>query len=138
MNVRVILASLAGAVFSFLLGWLVYGILLAGFYESQTTHYDGFWSTTPNMVGIFLSGWAMSLLFAVVFSKWANISTFVPGLTAAAIITFLFGVSIDLYFWSTMNLFTPTLLAVDVFVGAAFNGLVGGVVALVLGLKKEE
>lgn len=137
MNLRVILASLAGAIVSFFLGWLVYGILLSGFYESNSTHYDGLWISPPNLVGIFISGWAMSLLFAFVFSKWANISSFVPGVVAAAIMTFLFGLSIDIYFWSNMNLFSAKLLVVDVFVGSAFNGLVGGVVALVLGLKKE-
>jgi hypothetical protein len=137
MNVRVILASLAGAVVSFLLGWLVYGMLLSGYYEANTNHFNGLMINPPNLIGIFLSGWVMSFLFAFIFSKWANISSFVPGLIAAGIISFLIMLSFDLSFWSMMNLFGKKLLVVDVVVGTAFYAFIGGVVALVLGFKKE-
>ena len=137
MNVRVILASIAGAIVSFLLGWLVYGMLLSGFYEANTNHFDGLMISPPNLIGIFLSGWVYSLLLAFIFSKWANISSFVPGLIAAACISFLVMLSFDLSFWAMMNLFGKKLLIVDVLVGTAFYAFIGGVVALVLGFKKE-
>jgi hypothetical protein len=110
--------------------------LLSGFYEANSNHYDGLWISPPNLIGIFLSGWVMSFLFAFIFDKWANISSFVPGVIAGAIIAFCFGLSIDLYFWASMNLFGKKLLVVDVLVGTAFNALIAGVIALVLGMKK--
>lgn len=138
MNVRVILASLAGAIVSFLLGWLVYGILLAGFYESNTNHFEGLMINPPNLIGIFLSGWAFSFLLAFIFDRWANISEFVPGLVAAAIISFFIVVGYDIFFWASMRLYGKKLLVVDVVTGTVFNALIGGVVALVLGMKKKE
>jgi len=41
MKTKFMLAGLAGGVFYFFLGWLVYGILLMNFYESNTITYDG-------------------------------------------------------------------------------------------------
>ncbi|MBK9328158.1 MAG: hypothetical protein IPM95_02355 [Sphingobacteriales bacterium] len=41
MNARVLIAALAGAVASFLLGWLFYGFLLPDFYAAHSLHYAG-------------------------------------------------------------------------------------------------
>lgn len=137
MNVRVLLAAFAGAVTAFLLGWLVYGMLLGNFFMNNTLKVEGLWIDPPNLVGIFLSGFSMSFLIAWIFSRWANISTFVTGFTTGAFIAFFILLSYDLYFWSATHLYSAKFLALDVVMGTVFNGLVSGVVALVLGMKKE-
>jgi hypothetical protein len=137
MNVKLILASLGGAILSFLLGWLVYGILLKGFYEANTTHYEGLIKELPNIPLIFLSCLVMSFLLAYVFQRWAGFKSFGKGFTGGMIIGFLICLSYDLSFMSMYNLFAFSVVVVDVIVGTIFNGIVGGVIALILGFEKK-
>jgi len=56
---KLILAALAGSVIQFLLGWLIYGILLANFMNCNTSHYEGLMKdmeTGSFIILIFLSG----------------------------------------------------------------------------------
>ena len=140
MNVRVLLASLAGAVTSFLLGWLVYGFLLHDFMEANTTDYPGLMVQEPSVTGlaaIFLSGLVSSFLYAFIFDKWAKAYSFVQGMKAGAIIAFCMITSFNLFMYAMMNLYSVTWLFSDIVIGTIFNAFIGGIIAWVLGLKKE-
>lgn len=67
MSQRALLAALAGAVTSFLAGWLIYGILLMDFYKANTIVYEGLMKEPPVLWGIFVSGFCSSLLFSLIF-----------------------------------------------------------------------
>ena len=139
MNTKALLAALAGAVFSFLAGWVVFGMLLMDFYMSNTTQYEGLMKgEMPNLVLIFISGLSSSLLIAYIFSKWANVKTFGAGLMNGVIIYFFIVTSFDLSMYAFYNLMNVTLVCVDIVVGTIFGGLMGGVIGLVLGMGKKE
>ncbi|MFN8237686.1 MAG: hypothetical protein U0T77_05910 [Chitinophagales bacterium] len=137
MNSRVLIAALAGAVASFLLGWLFYGMLLPDFYAAHSLHYAGLEKTPPNFIGIFVSGFAFTLLIAIIFSNWANINTLKNGALAGATISLLIALSLDLGMWSTMNLYGRQVVIADVLVNTVMGAVIGAVVAWVLGYKQS-
>ena len=138
MSKRALLAALAGAVTSFLAGWLIYGILLMDFYKANTTVYEGLMKEPPVLWGIFVSGFCSSLLFSLIFDKWANIRSFAGGAMAGAWIGFLIMLGFDFSFYSFFNLYPPSVLAVDIVVGTGFNAFIGGVIGLVLGTGRKN
>jgi hypothetical protein len=137
MNTKLILATLAGGILYFLLGWVVYGMFLMGFYQANTVVYDGLYKEMPNLILLFLANLAMAFLIAWIFQKWANISTLSGGFTAGLLIGFLIGLTNDLMFYSMMNLYTSTLLFVDIIVAAIVIGIVGACIGWVLGIGKK-
>jgi hypothetical protein len=137
MNTKAILAGLAGGVFAFFGGWLVFGILLMDFYMSNSTSYDGLMKEMPDMVWLVISNLAWGFLYAYIFSRWTDVKTFGAGLMAGLPISFIIVLSYDTGMYSFYNLQTLTLMLVDIAVGTLFGGLVGGVVGLVLGTGKQ-
>ena len=137
---KLILATLAGSVVQFLLGWLIYGLLLANFMNSNTTHYEGLMkdmNTGSFMILIFLSGLVMSFLITYIFQRWAKFDKFFVGLNAGFLIGFLTALSYDLYFLASMNMFSISATIVDVIANTVVVGIVGAVIAWVLGFKTK-
>jgi hypothetical protein len=138
---KLLLATVAGSVVQFLLGWLIYGLLLAGFMSSQTTHYDGLMKDMQSgsfMLLIFLSGFVMSLFIAFIFQRWAKFESFFMGLTAGMLIGFFMSLSYDLASYSMMNLMTAGAMVVDIISATVVTGIVGAVIAWVLGMKGKS
>jgi hypothetical protein len=136
MTKKLILAAIAGSVVQFLLGWIVYGILLAGFMGSHMKHYDGLMKDMDSgsfMVLVYLSGLTMSLFIAFVFQRWAKFEKFFLGLTGGMVIGFFMALSYDLFSYSSMNLVEFPGVIVDVIANTCIVGIVGAVIAGVLG-----
>ena len=135
MNTRVIVASVAGGAALFLLGFLIYGLLLEGWMRSQMVEYKGLMNETPNFVTLIIANIVWALLVALIFDRWASISTFIGGLIGGAMISFLMILYYDLMNVSFMNLFTGfTAVFVDVVAFTLIGALAGGVVAAILGM----
>jgi hypothetical protein len=136
MNTKTIIAAIAGAITTFLLGWLIYGILLMDFMETHTIKYEGLMINPPRLGVLFASHLIFSLMLAYVFNTWANARTFSSGFTNGLIISGLITLSIDLGYYAFMNLMDTTGLAVDVIVSTLIWSIAGGVIGLVLGKVK--
>jgi hypothetical protein len=135
MNLRVLAATVAGGVTLFLLGWLVYGVLLESFMREHMNQFPGLMKEPmPEMVPLILANMVAAGLMAYVFEYWATIRTFMGGLIGGAIIMFLVVLYIDLSFWAFMNLMKDlTGLVVDVVASTVLGAITGGVVGFVLG-----
>lgn len=140
MNKRVLIATLAGGVAAFLLGWLVMGILLKDYYAENCPAMQSMMKSEEEMMGtglvfMFLSNCVMAYLFAIVFDRWANISTFTAGLLGGFLISLCVALSYDLSFYAMTNMFpNASMVIVDVLVSTGMGAVVGGIVAAVLGL----
>lgn len=139
MNTKMLLAILASAVTAFLLGWLIFGIALMGYYEANMIHYEGLMKSEEEMnLGlIFVS----NLLFASLVT-WAcarmGANTMMGGLMTGATIGALMFASVDVMFLATMNMMTSsTVVIVDILVNAVWGGAIGAVAGLVLGSGKK-
>lgn len=136
MNTKVILSAIAGAVTTFMLGWLIYGMLLADFMEANTIKYEGLMLNPPRLGVLFASHVTFALLLAWIFDKWANCRNFASGFTTALLLAGLVTISIDLGYYAFMNLFNTTMVVVDIVVNTLIWSLAGGVIGLVLGKVK--
>ncbi|HRI58321.1 MAG TPA: hypothetical protein PK228_01315 [Saprospiraceae bacterium] len=144
MNTKLLLAALAGGVASFLLGWLVFGILLKPTYDGMMTE-AGKNIMRPEaemmnyMWAMILSNLAYGLLFALIFGRWANISTFRGGAIAGGVISLLLALSFDLGMYSMMNAWQGGMgLVIDPLVNGVVGAVVGGVVGWVLGYGQRQ
>jgi hypothetical protein len=137
MNAKLFYAAIAGTVVSFLLGWILYGLLLKGFFDSQTIHYEGLMMAMPNIFLLILANLSMSFFLALIFQRWAGITTFIRGFYAGMTVGFFFALTVDLFFLSMLNLYTPAYAIVDVILSTLLNGVVGGVIGMVLGSGKK-
>jgi hypothetical protein len=138
---KLVLATIAGSVAQFILGWLVYGLLLANFMDSQTTHYDGLikdMNTGSFMIIVYLAGLAMSFLLAFIFQRWAKFESILKGLTGGMILGFFFALSYDLNSFSMMNLISVNAMIVDVIAYTVIIGIVGAIIAWILGYESKE
>lgn len=139
MTTKVLLAALAGGIAAFLLGWLIFGMLLMGYSEANMVHYDGLMKGEGemNLPLLFISNVQIALLLAYIGHRM-GVSSLVGGLVMGTIVGFLFYLSVDLSFLSMMNLFANrTMVVVDVLANTVWTAGVGAVVGLMLGRGKS-
>lgn len=134
MNRKILISTLVGAVTGFLLGFLIYGLLLDPYFKANTISYEGLMKDPPDIwvfaVGNILWAW----LFSYIFYNWANITTFAKGMSAGIIITIPVALAFDLYMFGSMNLFSSVnLLIIDVAAASIINAIMGGIIGLMLG-----
>ena len=139
MVVRLLAATVAGGIAFFILGFVLYGLLLDPMVmKPNAIEYAGLMKDPPMWVPLVLANFVSAFLLAYIFDQWANISTFRGGLKGGAIVWFLISLSYQLMFLAFMNFnknYSP--MAADV-VGAFLMGAVGGgVIGAVLGMMKK-
>lgn len=137
MKTKVLLAAIGGAVASFLLGWLVYGMLLMDYFNAHMTHYEGLMKDPPALWAIFLGGLCWSLLVSWLWDKM-GINTIMQGFVNGAIFSLLISISYDLYWYASMNLYQGSAMIVDVVVGTVYGAVIAAIIALILGMGKKE
>ncbi len=139
MNMKkVSIAAIVGAVVSFFLGWLLYGFLLKDFMEAHMN--NSTMRPEEDMIwwAMILSNLAWAFLLAYIFNRWANISTLGAGLSAGALISLLFSVSLSLGWYAFSTLYVDmTGMLVDIAMSTIMGAIVGAVIGLVLGKIKD-
>lgn len=134
---KILFGGLSGGVALYLLGWLIYGILLMDY---SMANYNQCMNR-PNMEMIMwamgLSNFALGFLLALIFS-WSNITGAMAGAKAAGIIGLLLGVSMDLGFYSMTTMYPNlTVIFVDVIAYIVYLALAGAVIGWVMGMVKK-
>jgi len=119
-----ILSGIAGTIVSFLLGFLFYGYLFTDLYPDESC-----------MLFILLGCLFYAFTFALIYNRWANISTFSTGAKAGFFIGLLWTLSMNFFMYSSeSNLDSNFLLLVAI--DAVSAAIMGGVIALVIGKLK--
>ena len=132
-----ILATLVGFIVLFLLGWLIYGMLLMDFYGNNAGSASGVMRAEDEMVwwALILGNFFQAYLLVYIFGNWANITTFSDGLKAGAIIGLIMGLAFNLSMYGTSNIMNLTSALVDPFVSTVMMAITGGVIGVMLGRK---
>ena len=118
-----ILSGIAGTVVSILLGFLFYGLLFTDLHPGDSE---------PYMVFIILGCLFYAFAFALIYNRWANISTFNLGAKAGFLIGLLWTLSMNFFMYSSeSNLDSNFLLLVAI--DAVSATIMGGMIALVIG-----
>ena len=139
MNSKMIIAAVVGAISAFLLGYVVWGMLLTGYFQENTYQYEGMMLPEAEfkLWAIFLSNLANAILYAWLFNRM-NVTSFGSGFQIGAIINLLFSFGLVMMFYSMMNWYKgPAVMVVELVVNSLFGGVIGGIIALVLGMGRS-
>lgn len=124
MNTKTLLGGILTAVIAFLLGWVIFGILLMDYYSANMTTYSGLLKNPPEMWAIAVANLTWGLLLAYIFNL-SGIKSVAKGFTAAFVINLLMILGFDLMMEAQFNLYSEKLLVIDVIVNALFGGILG-------------
>lgn len=132
-----ILATLAGFVVFFLMGWLLYGMLLMDFFQNNAGTATGVARSETDMVWwALIGGNILQAYFLVyVFGKWADINTFAGGFQNGLMLGLIIGFGYDLTMYGTTNIMNLTATLVDPLIAAIMMATSGGVIGWMLGKK---
>jgi len=134
---KILFGGLAGGVALYLLGWLIYGILLMDYSMANYNQCLNRPMTEMIMWAMILSNFALGFLLAVIFS-WSNTAGILAGAKVAGIIGLLLGISLDFGFYSMTTMYPNlTVILVDVIAYIVYLALAGAVIGWVMGKVKK-
>lgn len=127
------IGTLVGGIAFFLLGYLFYGVALAGFMKDHAN------PSAPMRAMADIIWWALILgnlagaaLITWVILKMGNVNSFGGGSRVGLVLGFYVGLARNLITYGTANTMDLTGLLVDVVIGAIMSAIVGGIIAMVL------
>ncbi len=130
---KILIGTLVAGVSMFLLGWLIYGIMLHGFMEANCNNSSMrpmeqmiWWAMiAANLVG--------GLLLAIILD-WSGSITMMSGAKVGAIVGFLMALTYDLSMYATTTMFNGLkMVAVDSLCSSLMLALTGMITAMVMG-----
>lgn len=122
-----IVATIAGTIVYFLLGFIFYGLLFKDIYpEHETSH---------GMLFVTIGSLLFTAFMTMIYMKWASISTAMTGLYAGAWIGFFYSASMNFFMYSGMEVDYRKMI-IDIVGNIIITGLVGACIGFVLGKMK--
>ncbi len=134
MNSKVLIGGFLGGVVFYLLGYLLYGLLMADMLSTCTSCQKPMADINFVCLGIgnLFIGWGI----AYILSKWTGASSFSSGAMGGAIVGLLLGIGFDSVSYATSNMFTGvTCIIYDVVIIVVMWAIAGGVIGWWLGRK---
>ncbi|NNE65619.1 MAG: hypothetical protein HKN33_03560 [Pyrinomonadaceae bacterium] len=140
MNIKIIVASIAGGIVLFVLGSVMYGLFLDGFMQASMVQYEGLVLNPPNFVPLGLYNLVLAWFITFVFDYWAEIRTAAGGAVGGGLIMFANALWTDLSFLAFMNVYNNLwFVAADIAVVTFMGVVAGSVIGLILGkMTKRE
>jgi hypothetical protein len=138
MNARAISAAVISAIVLFVLGYLVFGLLLHDWYTQQTAAASSLMNKPmPILWSLFLAQLLFTLLLALIFERYAAIRTAAGGAIAGLWIGFLIFMSFDLSLFAFYKFMSLQFAVIDGLLNTVMAAVGGGVVGLVLGFRRR-
>lgn len=132
---KILRGTIFGGISYFLLGWLVYGILLMGF---LSTNMNQCAARSNEMIwwAIILSNFSAALLLTL-FLKWSGAKGMIDGLKIGALFGSLFAGTVALSSWSMTTMYTKfSALVVDIIASTVLFAIIGIIIVLTWGKEK--
>ena len=132
---KILLAGLIGGAVAFLLGFLIFGIMLSEFLQSNAGSATGVVRGESEMLWapMVIGHLAWGMFFAIIYGRWANISTFATGAKAGAVLGFLSALTQNMINLGSTHVMNPTAAMSNIVAVSIVSAIVGGVVAWFLG-----
>lgn len=130
-----VIGGITGGVLYFLLGWVIYGMLLKSFMEGHPGAAGNVFRE-PDFLYLAIGNLAMGFAIAYILLK-GNVSSMAGGFMTAGIVGLLIGVGYDSMVYATTNVMSKTAMATDVAASTVMTAIVGAVVAMVMGMGKK-
>ena len=137
MNIKkLFIGGITGGVLFFLLGWVIYGMLLMDFMNSYTGVAGNISKPEPDFLYLIIGNLAMGFLIAYIFIK-ANITSLGTGFVTGGVIGLLMAVGYDCMMYATTTVISKTGMTADVISFAVMSAITGALVGAVLGMGKK-
>ena len=125
---KLLIGGIVGGIVYFILGYLVYGILLRDFLKPYVANVDRgndliFWA-------IILSNLFMGFLLSYVMNR-GGVASVSDGLVTAAVVGLLLTSGYDLIMYGTTHLVSLRQIAVDVAAATVISAIAGAAIAIV-------
>jgi hypothetical protein len=136
MNMKILRGTVFGGIAFFLLGWLMWGILLMDF--SKANYNQAIYLPDDGMIwwAMIVSNLVLALLVTLALN-WAGAKTIVDGLKLGALIGGLYALTTDLGMYSMTNvILNLTAVAVDTLAYALVTAVTGLIIVLTWGKDK--
>ena len=131
MNVKnFLIGGVVGGIVDFLMGWLVYGILLKDTFPKP----DG--AGAENMMFIFLGCMAFGFMISYIFAQGEGISNYVTGIKVAAGVALFMSLANNFFYCMYKDSMDVKMVAIDVVASIVLASVVGAVIAMVNGKMK--
>ena len=130
---KMIMGTVAGAVAFFLLGFLLYAVILGGFYEANLGSATGVMRELPVWWAMLISQLGLAAVVTYVFLH-ADVATASDGLKTGAIFGLLRGIAISFDLYAVTHWSNATVAFVEPIVSAVRTALAGAVIGWTLGM----
>ncbi len=134
---KLLMGGIAGGVAFFLLGWVIYGMLLMDFMASHTGTAGNLARPEPDYMYLVIGNLAMGFLFAYVFIK-ANVQTLANGLITGGIMGLLLGIGFNAVQYATTTINSKTGMAADVAGFVVMTAIGGAIIGAVIGMGNKN
>ncbi len=125
-----VLATVAGFAVMFLLGYAIWGVALADFFEGHTL--NNFMKDPPDMLYIALGNLIGAFALSSLYGKWARgIHSASEGFQFGAWIGIFVGLGMGLLQYGVMEMMDMTGYIAEAFIDIVFYGAIGAVIAIV-------
>ena len=131
MNSKTFLIGIAGGIIVFLAGFLIYGILLMGFFGSSMSSYPGLLKEPMEIWAIGIGNIIWGILLAY-FLSTVKVESGIQGAVHGASLFFLFGLGANFVFYGQYNLMPLSLALVDALCMALLGGVSGAAIGWLL------
>lgn len=136
---KFLIGGIIGGIAYFLLGWLVWGMLLADFMQEHTSAAGkAVMRGDDNMIwwamGVANLVWGLVLSYVLVKS---GVNSAGSGAGTGAFFSLLVAAGMQLFFYATMNMSDTTWMGVDVAASTIVGAIVGGIIGWYLGMGKK-
>jgi hypothetical protein len=132
---KFVIATLVGTVVNFMLGGLIYAVLLAGFFAEHMGMVPGAARTEPLMWAIAVSELAGAAMLTLLIGVRGKGSSPADGLQVGAAVGFIMTVFFDFNLFGTTNIADMTAIVADLGLATARFAITGAVVGAVVGRK---
>jgi hypothetical protein len=134
---KLLMGGIAGGVAFFLLGWLIYGILLMDFMNNHPGTVGNINKAEPDFMYLALGNLLMGFLFAYIFVK-ANVNSLANGLVTGGIIGALMSAGFNCVMYATTNITSKTAMAADVAGMTIMCAIGGAIIGMVMGMGNKN
>ncbi|MCY1720815.1 hypothetical protein OU798_10695 [Prolixibacteraceae bacterium Z1-6] len=132
MNMKILKGTVFGGLTFFVLGWIVYGILLSGFMEANSNGCANRADSDMVWWAMIVSNLFLGLLLTLVLN-WSGAKGIADGLKTGALFGLLMSLSMDLGMYSMTTLYDLKFLIVDVLIYTILLAIMGLVIVITWG-----
>lgn len=134
---KIVIAGIAGGVIFFLLGWLVYGIILMDFMSENSGLPPSLQKKMPDLLPLAIANLAWGFLFALLLGKWSSYLTIGQGATRGALLALLVALFIDLSIYATTTIFNVNCLIADILAMTVIGAIGGAAITWILNMRAK-